>query len=462
MRPYKEVGLGQSSPSSDRQHRLSFAGMWDDDEDLLDGFVYDQEDHQPVVAINDTDDDLDDEHDFVDMKRRSLLVKREKSKDQVVVDIEVDKIFDEVFTDRATATAQKPVRGSMISVAFTNDEVYDDDDDDYMDDDDSTMDFKTAKIGEKNLLHDSISNSVFYGFMTVSICLVIYMVFLMFAVEADEPNTVVTYVINHTKHEHSHPSHPDSPQMPLSNHKTWEHVFEDGDEDSSGVKGNRPDNYESTDVDPDDGISKEQGVGSGNQTVELGKAMHVAEQFFDSDQQKEGITDESHPDGKHAGRGNQTGALGKAMQVAEQTFKSNQQKEGGTEESHQDGKPTASGNQTSGLNKAMQIAEQTFDSNQPKGGSVEDSHRDDEPIGFMEAPPKLEELLLLIHTNTGREISSSSLDTTNHQERVNDDGSILHCGIKVEGNLVTVECLVGEELCGIYLGGYRCEPSDQA
>lgn len=480
MRPYRESGLGRSS-NSGRHHRLSFAGMWDDDEDLLHGVVtYNHKEHQPV-AIHDTDDnddedDVDDsEHDFIDMKRRSFLMKRrDVSKDQAVVDIEVDKIFDEVFTDRRTETARKPpIRGSMISVAFANDEVYDgdgddDDDDDYFDDDDDTTTaYKNAKVGEMNLLHDNISNSVFYGFMLVSICLVLYMVFLMFTVEADEPNAVANYVINHTKHEHPHPtvSDTDSPQTPSSkDHKSWEHVFEDGDEDSSVyIKGNRPDKDKSIQGNPDDTMIEVQIAGHVNQTIELGKAMHVAEQIYDSDRQKKGSTgtNESHPEKEHMiGSDNRTGALGKAMQIAETTFDSNRPKVGSNEVSHQDGKQTASGNQNGALGKAMQIAEQTFDNKQQQGGSTEDSHRNEEPIGFLEAPPKLEELLVLLHTNTGREMPNSSLDTTNHQQRVNDDGSILHCGVKVEGTLVTVECLLGDELCGVYLGSYRCGQSN--
>jgi hypothetical protein len=458
MRPYREPRLGHSPVNGNRQHRLSFAGMWDDDDngDLLlqDAVPYNHVEHRPYIVVM---DDTDEEHDIIDMKRRSFLAKRAASKEQAVVDIEVDKIFDEVFTDRRTGNTTtnppKTLRGSMISVAFTDDEVYDDDDDD--DDDDDMMDYKNAKAGEMNLLHDNISNSVFYGFMMISACLVLYMVFLMFTVEADESNTVVTYVINHTKQEHPHHTLPDSPQMPMSNHKTWEHVFEDGDQEdsSSQVKGNLPDNGESTENNPDVSMGNVPGSGSVNQTIELDKAMHVTEQVFDSDRQKEGSTDESQ-----IGRDNETGALGKAMHIAEQTFDSNRPQGGSTKESYHDEKHTASGNHTGALGKAMHIAEQTFDK---EGGNTEVSHRNDEPIGFLEAPPKLEELLLLIHTNTGREIPNTSLDTTNHQERVNDDGSILHCGVKVEGNLVTVECLLGDELCGVYLGGYRCEPSDQ-
>jgi hypothetical protein len=82
-------------------------------------------------------------------------------------------------------------------------------------------------------------------------------------------------------------------------------------------------------------------------------------------------------------------------------------------------------------------------------------------VGFIDAPPKLDELVLLMGKGVETGGPGGSLDDSEHHEIVNDSGDTLHCGIKVDGKSVTLECSFGEELCRVYLGEGDCELSDQ-
>ena len=84
--------------------------------------------------------------------------------------------------------------------------------------------------------------------------------------------------------------------------------------------------------------------------------------------------------------------------------------------------------------------------------------QDPQMIGLVEAPLKLEELVLLVKIKN--KLARPTLDTTDHKTVTDEHGNILHCGIKVDNIPVYSECLAGQNLCQVYIGG-DCEPSDE-
>ncbi|KAI2510043.1 hypothetical protein MHU86_4337 [Fragilaria crotonensis] len=321
---------------------------------------YDQDD--PEAAVVDIPDDNDEEHNFITMTRPVFLT---QSRSLFGDDDEVDT---DGFSVLAAATpTSRPNRGSVASIAFTHDEVYDESDDE--DGDDDLFDFKKVKAAQENLLHENVSNSVFYGFMILTAGLVVYMIFLMFEVEAEEPDPVINYIVNQTRHVDHHrfpfnksnpttglPALPSAAANTTPTSSTWEHVFD---------QVTQPNSRDSVD-----------GV-------------------------------DSSPPGNEGTSG-------------------------------------ASGNKKSNPQGDIQV--------DAKGSQL---------IGFIEAPPKIEELVLLMEKVGGTGAQSISLDSSEQREIVNEGGDTFHCGIKVDGNAVTLECLFEAELCRVYLGDRDCESAGQ-
>mmetsp|Transcript_20820 Transcript_20820/g.34412 ORF Transcript_20820/g.34412 Transcript_20820/m.34412 type:complete len:352 (+) Transcript_20820:259-1314(+) len=84
---------------------------------------------------------------------------------------------------------------------------------------------------------------------------------------------------------------------------------------------------------------------------------------------------------------------------------------------------------------------------------------DDQPpgglIGFVEAPLDPEELALLVETNQYFDVESGPkpLDTSMLTETTTETGNTIYCYATVDGIPVSVECIAGESLCRVYVGG---------
>jgi hypothetical protein len=75
-----------------------------------------------------------------------------------------------------------------------------------------------------------------------------------------------------------------------------------------------------------------------------------------------------------------------------------------------------------------------------------------ETIGFVGSPMDLEELALIVSTSSEMQsITNLSLDLSEHEEITTEAGDTIHCGIKVDGMAILVECLAYDELCSVYL-----------
>ena len=194
MGPRNESMIKKPS-TGDRRNRVSFSA-WE--EDVQGGYSHDEEQQQ---LKNDTVEQIDEEHEDDRRKRRpSFIRENSASTDQVLVDAEMDQIFDEVFTVRAT---RKSSRASTVSIGFIGDDPYDDEYDEGYDDEyeHEIVRLQKTEGGKGNLLRSRISDMLFYGFMVTMVGLLIYAISLIFVLEANnEPSPVLNNITNHTKH----------------------------------------------------------------------------------------------------------------------------------------------------------------------------------------------------------------------------------------------------------------------
>jgi hypothetical protein len=74
-------------------------------------------------------------------------------------------------------------------------------------------------------------------------------------------------------------------------------------------------------------------------------------------------------------------------------------------------------------------------------------------IGLIDSPMDLDELVLLIETDSDLAITKhpAPLDLSKLRETTTKGGDKLHCNIKVDGVRVAVECRANEETCRVYL-----------
>lgn len=193
MGPRNESMIKKPS-TGDRRNRVSFSA-WE--EDVQGGYSHDEEQQQ---LKNDTVEQIDEEHEDGRRKRRpSFIRENSASTDQVLVDAEMDQIFDEVFTIGAT---RKSSRASTVSVGFIGDDPYDAEYDEGYEDEHEIFEIvrlKSRKGGEDNLLHPRIPNTVFFCFMVTMFGLLLYSVTLVFDVENNEPSPVIDYIEDHER-----------------------------------------------------------------------------------------------------------------------------------------------------------------------------------------------------------------------------------------------------------------------